>query len=138
VEEDALAAAERLCLADEEARSRRRERDRHRRADEDANLVRRFAAQITTLFPGCHIQRAQAIARHAAARGSGRVGRTAAGQAVQGDAVELAVIASIRHEDTDYDELLMAGVDRTEARERVCNDVERVLGAWRADAAVRG
>lgn len=134
VEEDALAAAERLCLADEDARSRRRERDRLRRADEDADLVRRFAAQITTLFPGCPVQRAQAIARHAAARGSGRVGRTAAGQAVQGDVVELAVIASIRHEDTDYDELLMAGIDRTEARERVYNDVERALEAWRADA----
>ncbi len=138
VEEDALAAAERQCLADEDARSRRRERDRLRRADEDADLATRFAAQITALFPGCPVQRAQAIARRAAARGSGRVGRTAAGQAVQGDAVELAVIASIRHEDTDYDELLMAGVDRTAARERVSSDVERALEAWRADAAVRG
>ncbi len=56
----------------------------------------------------------------------------------QGKPPELAVIASIRHEDTDYDELLMAGVDRAEARERVRNDVERALEAWRADAAVRG
>jgi hypothetical protein len=51
---------------------------------------------------------------------------------------ELAVISPIRHEDTDYDELLMAGVDRAEARERVRNDVERALEAQRADAAVRG
>lgn len=51
---------------------------------------------------------------------------------------ELAVISPIRHEDTDYDELLMAGVDRAEARERVRHDVERALEARRADAAVRG
>ncbi len=138
VKEDALTNAERQCLADEDARSRRRERDRLRRADEDADLMRRFAAQIKELFPGCPSPRAQAIAHRAAARGSGRVGRTAAGQALQSDAVELAAIASIRHEDTDYDELLMAGVDRTEARERVHNDVEHALETWRADAAVRG
>jgi hypothetical protein len=59
-------------------------------------------------------------------------------QAVRAEAVQLAVIASIRHEDTDYDELLMTGVDRVEARERVHSDVDRALEAWRADAAVRG
>jgi hypothetical protein len=138
VEEDALAAAERQCLVDEDARSRRREREHVRRASEDADLVRRFAAQIEALFPGCPARRAQAIARHAAVRGSGRVGRSTAGRAVQAEAVELAVIASLRHKNTDYDDLLMAGVDRAEARERVHNDVERGLEAWRADAAVRG
>ena len=40
-------------------------------------------------------------------------------------AVELAVVASVRHEDTSYDALLMSGV------ERVCGDVERVLERWR-------
>jgi hypothetical protein len=80
VEEDALINAERECLADEDARSRRRERDRLRRADEDADLATRFAAQIKELFPGCRSPRAQAIAHRAAARGSGRVGRTAAGR----------------------------------------------------------
>ena len=136
VEEAALVAAERQCLDDEDARSRRRERDRLRRADEDADLVRRFAAQIEALFPGCPARRSKAIARHSAARGSGRVGRTAAGQAVRAEAVQLAVIASIRHEDTDYDELLMAGVDRAEARERVQEDVERA--AQRLAGGCRG
>lgn len=138
VEEDALAAAEQQCLADEDLRSRRREREHLRREGEDADLVRRFAAQIEALFPGCPARRARTIARHSAARGSGRVGRTAAGRAVRAEAVQLAVIASIRHEHTGYDELLMTGVDRAEARERVHEDVERVLHAWRADAAVRG
>jgi hypothetical protein len=133
VEEDALAAAELQCLAEAEARDRRRARERLRRADEDAELIRRFAAEIEALFPGCPTERAEAIARRASARGSGRVGRTAAGRNLQADAVELAVIASIRHENTGYDGLLMAGVDRGQARERVRDDVDRALERWRGE-----
>jgi len=131
VEEEALAVAERQCLADEEARLRRRVRDAQRRAGEDADLRARFAAEITRLFPRCPAARARAIAEHAAARGSGRVGRSALGRAADASVVELAVIASVRHEDTRYDELLMAGAERADARERVRDDVERVLEAWR-------
>jgi hypothetical protein len=133
VEEDALAAAELRCLADEEARNRRRARERLRRAGEDADLVRRFAAEIEALFPGCPTERAEVIARRASARDSGRVGRTAAGRNLQAEAVELAVISSIRHEDTGYDGLLMAGVDRGEARELVRDDVDRALERWRGE-----
>jgi hypothetical protein len=131
VEEDALDAAERQCMADEEARSRRRERDAARRAGEDLELHARLAAEIGRQFPACPPQRAETIARHAAVRGSGRVGRTAAGRAAEPQAVELAVIASIRHNDTDYDELLMSGVDRAEAREHVHGQVDAVLELWR-------
>jgi hypothetical protein len=131
VEEGALAGAERQCLADEEVRARRRERDARRRAAGDVELAERFAGRIAALFPSCPEARAQAIARHAAVRGSGRVGRSAAGRAVEDHAVELAVIASIRHEDTGYDELLMAGVERDDARARVRADADQVLEQWR-------
>jgi hypothetical protein len=40
------------------------------------------------------------------------------------------VLASIRHEDTDYDDLLMSGVSREEARERIKPAIDRVLLAW--------
>src|SRR5262249_41294951 len=53
VEEAALEAAEQQCLADDEARQRRRERDRERRADEDLVLRKRMTAEIRRLFPGC-------------------------------------------------------------------------------------
>src|SRR5919108_1753145 len=109
VEEDALAAAERKCLADEEARARRRARDAERRAGEDIQLQAAFPAGVARVFPGCPAERAEAIARHAALRGSGRVGRSAAGRAAEPHAIELAVIASIRHRETDYDALLMRG-----------------------------
>ena len=78
----------------------------------------RFAAEIARLYPGCPPSRVEAIATHAGLRGSGRVGRSAAGRNLDEKAVTLAVIASIRHLDTDYDELLMSGVARPDARER--------------------
>ncbi|WP_307811950.1 DUF2293 domain-containing protein [Sphaerisporangium rufum] len=131
VEEAALAAAEERCLADEEVRARRRERDRERRADEDAEFQTRMAAEIRRLFPGCPAGRAEAIAQHAARRGSGRVGRTAAARALDEHAVTLAVVASVRHLDTGYDDLLMAGVPRSDARDRIRDRVEEVLTTWR-------
>src|SRR6266540_3478953 len=70
---------------------------------------------------------ADARARRAATRGSGRVGRSAAGRALDPHAIELAVIASVRHENTTYDDLLMAGVDRGDARDRVRADVDDIL-----------
>ena len=131
VEDAALEQAEAECLADEPARARRRERDALRRASEDLKLQTEMAAAITDLYPGCPNERAQAIARHAATRGSGRVGRSAAGRALQQQALQLAVTASVRHQDTPYDELLMSGIDRSEAREQVRDTVNSVLDAWR-------
>lgn len=134
VEEAALERAEAQCLADADARARRREREATRRAVADEQFQRRFADEILKLLPGCPPERAEAIAHHAAARGSGRVGRTAAGRSLDPKAVELAVAASVRHLDTRYDELLMAGVDRYEARARIAPDVSRVLDGWRTPA----
>jgi hypothetical protein len=131
VEERALEPAEQECLADEEARARRRERDAHRRAGEDLELQARMAEEIVRLYPGCPPERAQSIARHASVRGSGRVGRSAAGRALEPEALELAVAAAVRHEDTRYDELLMSGLEREAARAQVRGEVARVLDAWR-------
>jgi hypothetical protein len=131
VEEAALEQAEAECLADEPARARRRERDQVRRAGEDLKLEAEMAAAITRLYPGCPTERAGQIARHAATRGSGRVGRSAAGRALGQHALELAVTASVRHQDTPYDELLMSGVERREARELVRDTVNSILDAWR-------
>jgi hypothetical protein len=91
-----------------------------------------MAAAIAKLYPGCPIERADAIARHAATRGSGRVGRSAAGRALEQRALELAVTASVRHQDNHYDDLLMSGIDRSQAREQVRDAVDNVLLAWQA------
>jgi hypothetical protein len=77
VEERALEHDEAQCLNDQNARARR-ERGMERRLDEDRALHERMAQEIGQLFPGCPAERTLEIAQHAAMRGSGRVGRTAA------------------------------------------------------------
>jgi hypothetical protein len=134
VEEAALARAEELCLADEEVRLRRRERDRVRRANEDVEFQAAMAREIVRLFPGCSAERAEAVARHAGERSSGRVGRTAAAKALDENAITLAVVASVRHENTEYDSLLMSGVPRDEARDRIRPTIDAILTAWRLPA----
>jgi hypothetical protein len=131
VEEAALALAEQECMSDADARMRRREREGVRRADLDVKFQIRMAEEIRRMFPACPAGRAAGIAEHAGERGSGRVGRSAAGRALDERAITLAVVASVRHRDTKYDSLLMAGMARDEARERVRADIDDVLDAWR-------
>ncbi|KMS69744.1 hypothetical protein ACM01_33540 [Streptomyces viridochromogenes] len=138
VEEPGLTRAERRCLADAEARRRRRVRDARRRAREDVRFAEAFAAEIRRLFPGCPVDRARNIAAHASVRGSGRVGRSAAGRALSEGAVTSAVVASVRHVDTPYDQLLMSGVPRHEARRRIAAAVEATLRAWQAEVSAVG
>ena len=42
------------------------------------------------------------------------------------------MVASIRHEDTDYDDLLMSGTARADARTQIKPAIDRVLAAWSA------
>ncbi|WP_176710116.1 DUF2293 domain-containing protein [Streptomyces sp. Wb2n-11] len=138
VEEAALARAEAACLADADARARRRERDAARRAAEDVRFTAALAAEILRLFPSCPPSRAQAVAAHASERGSGRVGRSAAGRSLDEGAVTAAVRASVRHVDTAYDALLMSGVPRRRARARVAAVIDAVLTAWRTPPSQPG
>jgi hypothetical protein len=131
VEEEALARAEADCLADHDARARRRLRQGELRSVEDDRFTDSLGNEILRLFPGCPQTRAEVIATHAGTRGSGRIGRSAAGRTLDPKAVTLAVVASVRHSDTNYDQLLMSGVPRPEARDRVRSDIEAVLDAWR-------
>jgi len=131
ISETALDQAEEECLADSELRVLRRERDRERRAEYDQGLVAQMTKKISALFPGCPAREARAIAEHTARRSSGRVGRTAAGRSLEEDALTLAVVAHIRHGQTRYDQLLMGGYDRNQARALIREDVDRVLETWR-------
>lgn len=130
VEPDALDRAEQQCFDDEEVRARRRVKDAQRRELLDEKFVRQFTTEIRLLFPKIPADRAEAIATHAALRGSGRVGRSAAGQALDERAVRHAVVASVRHEDTDYDALLMKGVPRQEARDQIWQRIDEMLTSW--------
>jgi len=133
VEETAIDQAEAECLADADARARRRERER--RAGEDVEFEHELAREITRLFPGCPPERAEWIARHTGERGSGRIGRTVGARAFDPAAVTLAVVAAVRHGDTEYDDLPMAGIDTAGARDGVRAAVDEVLEGWRAPLA---
>jgi hypothetical protein len=130
VEAEALTKAEEECLADEEVRRRKRERDAIRREELDVHFVERFAQRIRELFPGCPAQRERTIAEFACRKYSRRVGRSAAAKEYDEKAVRLAVIAHVRHTETDYDEQLGLGQDRFDARRNVQSRIERVLADW--------
>lgn len=130
VENSALERAEQECSVDADERAKARAVGAARRKQEDRALIARMTVQIGSLFPRCPPTEAAAIAAHTAARGSGRVGRTAAGQNLEEQALMSAVTAAVRHKHTDYDALLMAGVERALARERVADRVHEILDAW--------
>jgi len=138
VEETALQRAEQECLDDAEARARRREREAERRAELDQEYVLLFAARVRQLLPDCPAGREQEIAEHACQKYSGRVGRSAKAKSLDDKAILLAVIAHIRHTETNYDDLLAQGMEHWMAREQVEDEIDDVLRRWsarRSDAA---
>ena len=130
VEEGALEQAEQECLADGEARARRREREAERRVELDHQYAERFAQRVRELFPGCPPGREMVVAEHACLKYSGRVGRSAAAKDLDGEAIRLAVVAHVRHAETPYDRLLADGHDRSDARAQVQEAVTHVLAEW--------
>jgi hypothetical protein len=131
VESGALEQAEAQCLADDDARERRRQREAVRREAVDAEYRKQFAERVRALFPGCPEGREAAIAEHACQKYSGRVGRSAAAKELNKKMIDLAVAAHIRHAETGYDALLGGGMDREAARNAVRGDVARIVGEWR-------
>jgi len=131
VEEKALELAKQECLSDEAIRQLRRERNAERQAELDADYVRQFAERVCELFPGCPAGRARRLAEHACRKYSGRIGRSAAAKRLDDAAIELAVLAHLRHTATGYDRLLGQGWDRQEARCHVQQEVEHALRAWK-------
>jgi hypothetical protein len=131
VEVPAIERAEQECASDADERARQREKGALARKKEDAKLVEEMTRQIQSLFPGCPPDEALRIAMWTAVRGSGRVGRSAAGRELDEEALTLAVRASVRHNHTNYDDLLARGVERDDARAQVRGRVDDVIDRWR-------
>jgi hypothetical protein len=138
VEEDALTKAEEECLADFDLRARRKAREAERRETEDLAFQAQFAQRLRELFPGCPAGREQKIAEHACLKYSGRVGRSAAAKQLDEAAIRLAVIAHIRHRETRYDDLLMRGYDRSDARAEIQKEVTQILHQWNIKESTHG
>src|SRR5215467_7550224 len=131
VEQAALERAAEQCHADASKRLADREKASLRRVEQDRDLALRMTESILALYPGCPVKEAQAIALHTSRRGSGRVGRSAAGRALEAEALNAAVVAAIRHRHTRYDQLLMHGYSRRDARDAVYDTIYHLLERWR-------
>ncbi len=131
VEEAALAKAEDECAADAPQRAAARAQAAVARLKEDTEFIAELARAICQQYPGCPPAEVRQIAEHTGLRSSGRVGRSAAGRALDPAAVDLAVIAHIRHVHTNYDKLLMSGTERLDARALVREKIDRVKENWR-------
>ena len=105
---------------------------------DDRETYCQMAESIQQMFPGCPHEEASAIATHTSVRGSGRVGRTSGGRALDEEALRAAVIAAIRHRHTKYDRLLMRGCERMDARDAVREEIDACWKAGALDPAVRG
>ena len=131
VEPAAIDKAEQECLSDQEVRERQCERGAERRAEEDQTYINQFSEAIHRFYPNCPKETASRIARHACLKYSERVGRSAAAKEFDPEAIKLAVIAHIRHERTNYDELMGIGAERSDAREAVRGAVDQILWEWK-------
>ncbi|MDO8754605.1 MAG: DUF2293 domain-containing protein, partial [Anaerolineales bacterium] len=132
VEESALQRAEQECLEDADVRTRQSERAADRRMELDQEYVSRFAERVRQMFPNCPAGCEQVISEHACQKYSGRVGRSAQAKSLDEKFILLAVIAHIRHAETNYDELLAQGMDRSSAREQVKDEIDKALDRWAA------
>ncbi len=128
---EAIDQAEESMDEDASERAVARKKAALARAKLDEKLVAEMTALILRDFPNCPPEEAHQIAAHTAVRGSGRVGRSEAGRNLDTHAIELAVIAWIRHQHTNYDELLMKGIARQTARQRIRESVQAQTKTWR-------
>ncbi|MGH7972817.1 MAG: DUF2293 domain-containing protein [Limisphaerales bacterium] len=135
VTDTAIQLAEEECAADAPERASRRAQAAVFREVQDAEFVQVVTKALLEQYPNCPASEAESVAAHTAERGSGRVGRSAAGRAMESQALELAIRAHIRHQHTDYDALLMRGVPRLDARAQVRREIDRVMAMWSSPSA---
>ncbi|MBY0514441.1 MAG: DUF2293 domain-containing protein [Gemmataceae bacterium] len=125
---DLLAAVEAEARATEAERAEKRVAGQKARAKAHVRELAQAAGLIRRLFPAIPAGEAEQVAVHAYEVGSGRVGRARSLSAEQ--KVIFAVRAHVRHEHTDYDDLLRDGWDKDYARERVAGQIDAVLVRW--------
>jgi len=131
VESGALERAQEECLSDEGKRRIAREKGSLARDRADNQYVAQFVDCIRSRYPDCPPGEAEAIAKHACEKYSGRVGRSSLAKSFDATAIDLAVKAHVRHTYTDYDRLLSRGWERTEARSAVSDRVTEIMERWR-------
>ena len=131
VEAGAILKAKEECVADEEKRAAKSKKAAIVREVKDKEYIQAFGVAIRTNFPGCPAGREYEIAQHACEKHSGRVGRTASAKEFDAKMIELAVVAHIRHTETNYDNQFGKGKRKKEIRADLSVTINRILNSWK-------
>jgi hypothetical protein len=113
-----------------DGREKRRVREAEKRKIIDQEYVKEYSKHLRQCHPKMPKGLEKEIAEHACLKYSGRVGRSEGARKFNRQTIALAVIAHIRHTKMRYDELLMRGHDRQEARSIVRGKIEDILDKW--------
>ena len=128
VEAQALEKSERECFDEEEFQQRLQRREAEERLYLNEDFIRTFLEKLNQLFPKCPSGTAHTIAREACYWYCDQLGQPIF---VLDDEIIFNVVQTyVRHQYTDYDELLMSGLNRFGARNAVREQVDAVLRKW--------
>jgi hypothetical protein len=130
VEASAIIKAKEACAEDEVKRANKNAKAAIKRVAEDKIYVADFSVAIRKRYPNCPKNREVEIAKHACEKYSGRVGRTANAKQFDGEMIDLAVEAHIRHKETNYDSQFNKGIAKRAIRSNVKQDITKVLRKW--------
>lgn len=130
VESQALLLARAQCAADSVERAKKRTVAAEKRKVQDAHYIKTFSLKIREFYPSMPKGREKIIAEHACEKYSGRVGRTAAAKEFSEEMITKAVIAHIRHHETDYDDLFGRGKRKRDIRQDIRPLINNILNKW--------
>lgn len=130
VEIEALSIAKAECLEDKDLRAEKNRRAAIKREIDDKEYIEEFSKEIRNQYPNLPKNREVKIAEHACEKYSGRVGRSAAAKKFDKDMIERAVIAHIRHQETNYDDQFGKGRRKREIRQDIQPAIISILKKW--------
>ena len=131
VELSAILKAQEECAANEDSRAIKNEKAAAVRAVQDKAYVLEFGSAIRAYYPNCPTDREYEIAKHACEKHSGRVGRTASAKQFDTQMIDLAVVAHIRHTETNYDSQFGKGKRKKEIRSDLSSSIQHILKSWK-------
>lgn len=133
VDQKAIDIAKKECIADKEERRVKNLKAATKREQLDIEYVNMFSKKIREHFPLMPSGRENVIAKHACEKYSGRVGRAAKAKEFDSEMIKRAVIAHIRHIETDYEDLFGKGKIKREIRADIKPHIDSTLNRWRSN-----
>lgn len=130
VEKNAILKATEECEADKDKREKKNIIQAKRREKQEKEFIANFAERIREIYPNAPNDVEFSIAFHACEKYSGRVGRSSMAKQLENEAIRRAVIAHIRHTETNYDEIILTSLNKSDARDMVSGVIQDVLKKW--------